>query len=197
MSGIQSTTGLTASSFTRRREDARKARRGARARSTSIVMNKTFREALVAGSLSATAVAVMFFLGDAVVGRPFLTPSILGLRVEQLLGLTSFTQSELAAVLGYTVLHYTAFILFALGMVFVVRLARAHAAVLAGALLLLVAAEVGFYATVATLAQTTLFGVLTGRELVFGNLLGLAVLLARLWHTHPELRRELDEAMLG
>jgi hypothetical protein len=79
----------------------------------------------------------------------------------------------------------------------VVRLARRHATVLAGAFLLLVVAEMGFYVAIGLLNQGTLDGMLGWSQLAAGNIIGCGVLGLALLRRHPELPNELRVAMNG
>jgi hypothetical protein len=103
--------------------------------------------------------------------------------------LQSVAASTIATALGYTLVHYAAFMALGVAAAAVTHLARREPTVLAGALLVFVVAEVGFYSLIAVLRETTLTGVLTWQQIAAGNLIGCYILGTRLWRTHPQLRR--------
>jgi hypothetical protein len=153
------------------------------------------REGVTAGALAATGVALWFFVVDLLAGTPLFTPIQLGTALATALGLHSVAQSAIAAVIGYTLFHYAAFVAMGLAAAAVTHLARQEPHVLAGALLTFVVAEVGFYSLVALLRETTLTGTLTWQQIAAGNLIGCYLLGARIWRAHPELRREFADAL--
>lgn len=88
------------------------------------------REGLVAGLLGAVLVAAWYFGVDALAGRPFHTPNVLG-RV--------FFQGELGpqaiapgVVAGFTVIHLIVFALLGMGLTFLVHLASRNLALRMG-----------------------------------------------------------------
>ena len=158
-------------------------------------MSGTQREGITAGAVAATGVALWFFVVDMLAGTPLFTPVKLGAAVATTLGLHSVAQSAVAAVTGYTLIHYAAFVALGLAAAGVTRVAQREPHVLAGALLTFVVAEVGFYSLVALLRETTLTGTLTWQQIAAGNLIGCYLLGARLWRAHPELRHEIAVAL--
>src|SRR5919202_2947003 len=152
-------------------------------------------EGVTAGALAATGVALWFFLVDMLAGTPLFTPAHLGAAVATTLGLHPLAQSAIAAVMGYTLIHYAAFVALGLAAAGVTHLARREPHVLAGALLTFAVAEVGFYSLVALLREATLTGTLTWQQIAAGNLIGCYLLGARIWRAHPELRREFADAL--
>ena len=68
------------------------------------------RDGVVAGLIGAISVAAWFFVLDALAGRPFFTPAVLGAAVVQLLG-GGFGGLGLAThVVIYTLVHVAAFV---------------------------------------------------------------------------------------
>jgi len=118
------------------------------------------RDGIVAGLLGATAVAVWFFIGDLVRQQPFHTPIGLGRGLLSVLG-PGKDDSAVVLVIGYTIFHYLAFIAVGLFAAMIVHLAEREPSVLAGALILFVATEIGFYALSAVLAESPFFGTLS------------------------------------
>jgi hypothetical protein len=155
------------------------------------------REGTRAGLFTATGVAALFFILDAMNGRPFETPSVLGLGLARALGLGALASSAGSAALLYGVLHYAAFIALAIAIAAVVRIAQREATVLAGALLVLAVGELAFCGMVALLGTATMPGAITWLRLAFGNILGWALLGGWMWRTHPELGGEIARGLDG
>ena len=154
------------------------------------------RDGIVAGLLGATAVAVWFFIVDLIRQRPFFTPIGLGRGLLSVLG-PGKDDSAVLLVIGYTIFHYLAFIAVGLFVAMIVHLARREPSVLAGALILFVAIEIGFYAMSAVLAESPFFGTLSWIQVSVGNLIAAVVMGTYLWRTHPELKGELEFALGG
>jgi hypothetical protein len=154
------------------------------------------RDGIVAGLLGATAVAVWFFVGDLIRQQPFRTPIGLGRGLLSVLG-PGKDDSAVVLVIGYTIFHYLAFIAVGLFAAMIVHLAEREPSVLAGALILFVATEIGFYALSAVLAESPFFGTLSWIQVSLGNLIAAVVMGTYLWRTHPELKRELDFSLGG
>jgi len=129
-------------------------------------------EATDAGFLGGTAVAVWFLLLDLVRGHPLRTPSVLGQIF--LLGREhpDVQGMDFGAIVGYTAVHFFAFVLFALVVTALVRLAVDHPVIRFALLVLAVAVEVG--------ALFPLWTVLAA------NLLALGVMAAYYWRRYPE-----------
>lgn len=155
-----------------------------------------WRDALVAGTLGAGAVAVWFLGVDILGGRPLQTPEGLGRGV---LGVFGFPTDwpTLAVVAFYTVIHVAAFIGIAAVVSVIVHFSERQPGVLAGAMILFVAMEVAFYGLSAALAESPVLGVLAWSRVAAGNLVAAVVMGTYLWRTHPELRRNLDLALSG
>ena len=154
------------------------------------------RDGIVAGVLGATAVAV-FFLGlDMIYSHPFATPAALG---QGLLGVLGPKGSEGTAtfVIVYTLFHFVAFIGVGLLVSLIVHWAQTEPSVLAGALMLFVALEIGIYGISAALRESPFFGALGWASVAIGNLVAAVVMGTYMWRTHPELRSELDHALGG
>ena len=72
--------------------------------------HRTIREGVVAGVLGASAVAIWFLILDTASGRPFYTPQMLGASLATFFGAPG-TGNAIPLVLGYTLVHFAAFIL--------------------------------------------------------------------------------------
>jgi hypothetical protein len=149
-----------------------------------------------AGAVAASGVAIGYLTADALIGRPFVTPELLGRGVATVLGVGE-AASTATIVAGYTLLHFAAFAAFGIVAAAVLRVARRDASVLAGALLVFAMMEVAFAALVAALHATTATGTFTWIQLVGGNVVGILLLALALRRGRPELRRGLDAAMQG
>lgn len=159
-------------------------------------LGKTAREGLIAGFIGATSIAVWFLVVDMIEGRPFYTPTVLGIGLLSVFGPRG-DEGAAAQVIAYTIFHYGAF--FAVGMIvsYIVHRAEKDETVLAVALILFVALEIGFYGLAAVLAQTRQLGSLAWYQVLAGNLIAAATMGTYFWRTHPELQRELQHALVG
>jgi hypothetical protein len=73
---------------------------------------RVLREGVVGGVLGAAVVAVWFLLYDTLAGRPLHTPALLGAAILQGLRDPEALRVSTTVVLGYSVLHGAAFVLF-------------------------------------------------------------------------------------
>jgi lysylphosphatidylglycerol synthetase-like protein (DUF2156 family) len=100
-------------------------------------------------------------------------------------------------VIAYTIFHYTVFLGIGVIVSYIVRRAEQDDTVLAVALILFVALELGFYGLVAVLSQSRQLGSLAWYTVLAGNLIAALTMGIYIWRTHPELRRELQHALVG
>lgn len=154
------------------------------------------RDGVAAGVLGATTVAVWFFIMDVVARHPLETPLLLGGGLINVLG-GAHQDNAVVVIAAYTVFHYLAFIVVGLLASVIVYWAEKMPAVLAGAFILFVAIEIGFYGLSSILAQTPVVGALSALEVVIGNLLAALVMGTYMWRTHPALKGGLDLALSG
>ena len=159
-------------------------------------LERTTREGLIAGFIGATSIAIWFLVVDMIEGRPFYTPTVLGIGLLSVFGPRG-DEGAVAQVIAYTIFHYGAF--FAIGLIvsYIVHRAEQDDTVLAVALILFVALEVGFYGLVAVLSQSRQLGALAWYQVLAGNLIAAATMGTYVWRKHPELRRELQHALVG
>jgi hypothetical protein len=106
-------------------------------------------------------------------------------------------EGELVFVVAYTLFHYAAFIVAGLVVSFIVYWAQTQPTVLAGAMILFVAFEIGFYGLSAALQESPLLGALGWAQVASGNVVAALVMGTYMWRTHPELRGELVKALGG
>jgi hypothetical protein len=154
------------------------------------------RDGIVAGVLGATAVAVWFLGIDTISGRPLATPAALGRGLIGVLGPRG-SEGPATFVIVYTLFHYMAFIGVGLLVAAIVHWARREPSILAGAMMLFVALEVGIYGLSSALSESPFFGALGWAAVATGNLVAAIAMGTYMWRTHPELKRELDHALGG
>lgn len=154
------------------------------------------RDGVIAGIIGATAVAVWFFGIDLAYGQPLSTPATLGRGLLRLFGPPG-SEGTLVFVVSYTIFHYAAFIAVGLIASVIVHWAQTQPAVLAGAMMLFVAFEIGFYGISAALRESPELGSLGGWLVASGNLVAAASMGAFFWRRHPELRSEFTHALGG
>jgi hypothetical protein len=159
--------------------------------------NGIVRDGVVAGALGATSVAVWFFLVDVVLRHPFLTPIVLGRGFFSIFGQSTAGDTDVLLVVGYTVFHFAAFVLAGLVVAVIVHWAETQPTILAGALLLFAAFEVGFYCITSAFGSIPVFGALAWYNVALGNLIASVAMGAYMWRTHPALRAELVYALEG
>jgi hypothetical protein len=154
-----------------------------------------FRDGLIAGALGATSVAVWFFFVDLFVGRPLATPFMLARGFLGLLGI-GWT-NKLLVVIVYTVFHYAAFVAAASLAAGLIHWGERVPSVLAGAFVLFVMIEFGFYFMTRILAQSPTYGGLSAVQVSIGNLIAAVVMGTYLWRAHPALKSGIDTALAG
>jgi len=153
------------------------------------------KEGLIAGFLGATSVALWFLVIDAIAGRPFYTPTVLGGGLLSFFGPRG-NEGAGVQVIAYTIVHYTAFMAAGILLAFAVNRAEQEPSILAVLLVLFVAFEVGFYAFAALLSHT-LLGALAWYQVLAGNIIAAIVMGFYLWRLHPALKEEFQHALVG
>jgi hypothetical protein len=133
-------------------------------------------EGALAGVIGAIVVAAWFLIYDAAAAHMFRTPAVLGAAIFQ--GVFDPGQVEITAplVLGYTALHFFAFILFGIATAILLRAADNEPAFAVGALLLLAIFEVFFVGALAAFDHAALeelgfWKILTGNVLAIAGML--------------------------
>lgn len=155
-----------------------------------------WRDGIVAGVLGATAVAVWFLGVDTLYAEPFATPAALGRGLLRIFGPPG-NEGMLTFVAAYTVFHYVAFMLAGIVLSVIVHWARTQPTVLAGAMMLFVAFEIGFYGLSAALQESPALGTLGWGQVASGNLIAALVMGGYMWRAHPELKEEFNHALGG
>ncbi|MEP6989743.1 MAG: hypothetical protein ABJA80_02350 [bacterium] len=154
------------------------------------------RDGVVAGVLGATAVAVWFLGVDLVYAHAFATPAALGRGFLRLFGPPGM-EGTMVFVIAYTIFHYAAFIGVGLLVSVIVHWAQSSPTVLAGAMMLFVAFEIGFYGLSSALQESPFLGALAWAQVALGNLIAAVVMGGYMWRTHPELKAQLSYALGG
>lgn len=149
-----------------------------------------------AGLLGAGAVAVWFLIVDVARGAPFLVPSALGHILFHATG-TAGSEGRTAHLILYTIFHVAAFVVVGVLAAAILRRSERRPSLLAGAFVLFVVFEVGFYAMTSLLAQSQTLGVPSWYMVVSGNVIASLVMGTYLWRAHPNLRRDIDAALSG
>jgi hypothetical protein len=148
------------------------------------------REGVVAGCIGAAVVAVWFLIFDFARGRPLLTPALLGAVVFS--GVRSPADVDIAAgpILGYTVLHGLAFIVFGVVAASLVAASEREPSLLIAVAILFASFEVFFLALEGALGQSV-FGALVSWSVLVGNFLAAVAMLAYFLSRHRALPRRL------
>jgi hypothetical protein len=152
------------------------------------------REGIVAGVLGATAVAIWFLMMDVIFRQAFFTPLGLGHGLVAVFA-PGREYAPALYLVWYTLFHYAAFIVVATVAAVIVDVGERQPVVLAGAFLLFVATEIGFYGLSSMLAHSTVFQALGWFEVLLGNLIAAFVMGTYLWRAHPGLKAGLNAAL--
>jgi hypothetical protein len=154
------------------------------------------RDGIIAGLLGATAVAVWFLALDTIYGHPLSTPAALGRGLLRVLG-PQGSEGTLTFVAVYTLFHLAAFVGVGLLVSAIVHWAQREPSILAGAMILFVALEVGIYGLSSALSESPFFGAIGWAAVATGNLVAAIVMGTYMWRAHPELKGELEHALGG
>ena len=148
-----------------------------------------YAEGIRAGLIGAATIAVWFFLLDALAGRPFYTPTVLGTALLQ--GTDALVTPEkipvsLETVLTFTWIHVLAFLLIGVAAAKLVDLAEREPNFGFGIVLLFVVFQAGFLVTSMLFAEP-LLRALAWPAVLIGNLLAAAAMAGVFWRRHPRL----------
>ena len=144
------------------------------------------REGLVAGLIGAAVVALWFFAIDAIRGEALRTPQLLGTALLR-------QPTPAAAIVGYTIVHGLAFILF--GMIGAVLIAGAERQpMLIFALVILFTSFEIFFFGLILIVAAWLLDELAGWTIFVGNILAAAAMLAYYFRRHRTLADRLTAA---
>ena len=144
------------------------------------------REGVIAGVIGAVIVAAWFMVYDLLAGQPFRTPALLGAIIFNGMREPSSFAVTTALVLGYTVLHFFAFIMFGIAASITMAASEREPLVALGVVVLFVWFEMCFAGFVTYLDLTGIREIgwwnITG-----GNVLALAAIVAWYEHRHPRV----------
>lgn len=150
-------------------------------------------EGIVAGLIGATVVAVWFLLCDLGTDAPFRTPALLGGVLLEGIYDPAAIHASVPLVLGYTVLHYAAFVLFGLVASCLVAASEREPVLLLGFLILFACFEVFFLGFAAMLSHS-LLDQIGWSTIVAGNLLAAAAMIGFFFLRHRQLHIRLRES---
>ena len=150
------------------------------------------REGLTAGLIGGIVVAIWFMGYDLASGNSFHTPAILGAMVFSSAGVSDGIQATLPLVLGYSILHFFAFVMFGLTLAILLAASEWEPFMLLGALLLLAVFEVFFVGFVSLIDQSAPEA-LGWWKIVAGNILALIAMATYFIRGHRGLGIKLVE----
>lgn len=153
------------------------------------------RQGIVAGLIGGTAVAIWFLVIDTAIREPLFTPAALGTLLFRGGGGPENVVISTGTVLGYTLVHYAAFLLFGVILSGLTRQVERHPPLVFGLMILFVVFEVFFIAMVAVLGSWILEALAWWSVLV-GNLLAAVTMGAYMWKVHPALRSRLQDSVI-
>jgi hypothetical protein len=148
-----------------------------------------YAEGVLAGAVGAATIAAWFFLLDAIRGRPFYTPTVLGIAFfRRGIGLDApgMIAPDFEMVLSFTWVHVLVFVLIGVAASRLLALAERNPSFGFGIVLFAVFFEFGFLLACMVFAEPVLRA-LTWPEVLVGNLLAAAAMSAVFWRRHPRL----------
>jgi hypothetical protein len=150
-------------------------------------------EGICAGLIGGTVVAVWFLLCDLGTDTPFRTPGLLGGVLLEGIYDPAAIHVTAPLVLGYTVLHYAAFVMFGLVASCLVAASEREPMLLLGVLILFACFEVFFLGFAAMLSHS-LLDQIGWSTIVAGNLLAAAGMIGFFFLRHRKLHIRLAES---
>jgi hypothetical protein len=154
--------------------------------------HRTLREGMITGLIGASAVAVWFLVIDLIGGRLLFTPAALGSAL--FLGARGVAEVEisLAVIVGYTLVHVTAFILVGCAAALVAAKAEQETAViLLGAILVFVTFE-AFFVGMLAIISNWLVTELSVWSIALANVVAVLSMGGYLYVKHPALVHDLQ-----
>jgi ABC-type sugar transport system permease subunit len=158
---------------------------------TQVSLGTTYVHGVIAGLLSAGALALWFYSLDFSRGRPLYTPTLLGTALFGGADLThpETLQPSLSVTLLFTAVHVIAFVLVGLAAARLLTSVQRRRHLGIAVLLLFVALEFGFLAFGVTFVAVAL-DALGWTDVVLGNLVAAATMGGYLWRTRRSLQLE-------
>ncbi len=144
------------------------------------------REGVVAGLIGALIVAAWFVVADFANGQPFYTPALLGTLLFNGLQQSGPITPSLALVLGYSVMHFFAFIMFGIAASITMAASEHEPLVALGVLVLFLWFELCFAGFVTLLDQRAI-GEIGWWNVIGGNVLALVAIFIYYEIRHPRV----------
>ncbi|MFQ5888829.1 MAG: hypothetical protein ACE5JR_02120 [Gemmatimonadota bacterium] len=160
-----------------------------------LMAHRTLREGIVAGLLGAFVVAVWFLIVDSVAGRPLFTPAALGSAIFHGTDAARNVDFAAATILGYTLIHLAAFLVFGVIVSGLVTQAERTPPILFLLLLMFVVVQTFFIAMVVMLGNWILEQ-LAWWSVLLGNVIAAFTVGVYMWNVHPGLREKLKDEVL-
>jgi hypothetical protein len=157
--------------------------------SSGVEVSKIYEEGIVAGLIGAATIAIWFLILDAIEGRPFYTPTVLGTALFH--GRAGLTSPENLAVsfnlvLWFTWVHVLVFIVIGGVASGLLRIAARDPNFGFGIVLFLVFFMFGFIGASLVFAEEVLHA-LAWPTILIGNLLAAGSMAWYFWRRHPQL----------
>jgi hypothetical protein len=159
------------------------------ARRRFMLSRHPLRQGVLAGIIGGTSIAVWFLVIDAVAGRPFFTPTVLGAALFDLVGGAFGGRSQFTNVALYTVVHYALFMAIGVAATYATNAAEVKPSKLTGFAALFVALELGILTLVAVLVRSPLFGPIAWWQFGIANVVAAWSMGMYIWRTHHPLPR--------
>ncbi len=151
---------------------------------------RTYKEGFIAGILGALTVAVWFLVVDAINGRPFHTPTVLGTALfgrGVWPGTLETLRPSFEMVAMFTWVHVLAFGVLGVVVAHLIATAERHPSVGFGFVLLVVILEACFTVAAMIVAEPVLRA-LTWPAILVANILAGGVMAGYFWLRHPTLQ---------
>jgi len=151
--------------------------------------SQVYAEGIRAGVVGAATIALWFLVLDAIAGRPFYTPTVLGTALfERGVGLDApeTLRPSLEAVVGFTWVHVLAFLVIGVLAARLLAVAERDPDLGFGIVLLFVVFQAGFIIACMMVAEPVLHA-LAWPAVIVGNLLAAGAMAITLRRHHPRL----------
>jgi len=146
-------------------------------------------EGLLSGLAGAATIAAWFFIMDVIRRQPFYTPTVLGTALFRGgMGLAAPRSLEVSSelVITFTWVHMLVFGLIGVAAAKLIEIAEREPSLGFGIVLFVVFFECAFFLACMVVAEPVLHA-LAWPEVLIGNLLASAAMVAVLWRRHPRL----------
>jgi len=144
------------------------------------------REGIITGLIGAVIVAVWFLISDVIAGHPFHTPALLGAIIFNGMSQPSSFAVTTALVLGYTGLHFFAFIMFGIAASITMYASEREPLLALGVVILFLWFELCFAGFLTFLDQAAVQQ-LGWWNIAGGNIVALAAIIGWYEHRHPRV----------